>query len=267
MASSDNLPRVVPDVSPKRGEANSVVRRKLTDAQSELRGFIDASELSVVYQPIVSMADEKVFACEALARCTRPGVESPTELFEAASRAGKTGALGRLLRQRVFAVRIDLPLFVNVHPLELSETWLLEPDDPIHSHHERVYLEITETVPLGCFEAFMGTLAQLRARPHIHFVVDDLGAGFSNLRRISDLAPTIVKIDKNLITGLPHSVRQQRLLRGVVRLCHDLGAKVVAEGIETHDEFLAARDAGSHYGQGFLWGQPGFPLPIARRDP
>jgi EAL domain-containing protein (putative c-di-GMP-specific phosphodiesterase class I) len=77
----------------------------------------------------------------------------------------------------------------------------------------------------------------------------------------------VVKIDRNLITGLPENERQRRLLAAIVRLCTDLGARVVAEGIETVDEFLAARDAGSHYGQGYLWARPGYPLPSTRPTP
>lgn len=248
-----------------RPPVDSSICLKTVDPTLDLEGLIDARDLSVVFQPIVHLADESVFACEALARCSSHGIDSPLRLFSLAADVGKTGQLGRVLRELVFQVAIDLDVFVNVHPHELTQPWLLSPDDPIAKHPRKVYLEITETVPLGGFDGFEHALSEIRRRPNVHLVVDDLGAGFSNLRRISDLAPSIVKIDRNLITGLPESVRQQRLLRGIVRMCVDLGAKVVAEGIENYDEFSAARDAGTHFGQGFLWAKPAFPLPEARR--
>jgi EAL domain-containing protein (putative c-di-GMP-specific phosphodiesterase class I) len=237
------------------------------EATAQLAGLIEPEDLAVVYQPIVDLEDQSVFACEALARSLRDDCESPTQLFRRAAILGKTGALGRVLRQRIARAGIQLHLFVNIHPFELNGPWLLDEADPIFEHSQRIYLEITETMPLGSFDEFKHALDTLRARPNVHFVVDDLGAGFSNLRRISDLAPSVVKIDKNLITGLPDSQRQQRLLAGIVRLCTDLGARVVAEGIETEDEFLASRDAGAHYGQGFLWARPAAPLPTIRTSP
>jgi EAL domain-containing protein (putative c-di-GMP-specific phosphodiesterase class I) len=61
--------------------------------------------------------------------------------------------------------------------------------------------------------------------------------------------------------GVGQSQRQQQLVKSVVSLCADLNASVVAEGIETHDEFSALCDTGVHYGQGFLFAKPEFPLP------
>jgi len=62
-------------------------------------------------------------------------------------------------------------------------------------------------------------------------------------------------------SGIDRSTRQQRLVANVVRLCVDLNATVVAEGIETADEFDSLRETGVHYGQGFLFAKPQFPLP------
>ena len=152
-------------------------------------------------------------------------------------------------------------MFLNIHPDELSETWLPRDDDPIFQHAGEVYLEITETVPLATDERHRPFFDAIADLPNIHLVVDDLGAGFSNLKYIADLEPTLVKIDRNLVQGLACNSRQQRLLSAVVRLCEDLGAQVVAEGIETVDEFLAARDAGAHYGQGYLLARPAYPRP------
>jgi EAL domain-containing protein (putative c-di-GMP-specific phosphodiesterase class I) len=94
-------------------------------------------------------------------------------------------------------------------------------------------------------------------------VVDDLGAGYSNLKRVVDLEPSIIKLDLALVRDIHKNRRQQILVKQVVQLCRELGADVVAEGIETLDELKAIRDTGAHYGQGYLFAKPAYPLPRA----
>jgi EAL domain-containing protein (putative c-di-GMP-specific phosphodiesterase class I) len=152
------------------------------------------------------------------------------------------------------------PLFVNLHPNEFDEGWLVQPDDPIFHHDHAVYLEITESVPLSHFSLCHSVLAELRGRG-VLLAVDDLGAGYSNLKYISDLSPEVVKLDRGLIVNLKEGTRQHRLVSAIVRLCEDLGTKVVAEGIETEEEARAVVATGAHYGQGFYFARPSFPPP------
>jgi EAL domain-containing protein (putative c-di-GMP-specific phosphodiesterase class I) len=116
-------------------------------------------------------------------------------------------------------------------------------------------------VPFEHFEICSDVLREVRWRAGVHLVVDDLGAGYSNLKRISDLEPRIVKLDRELIRNMDRNSRQQRLVTGVVRLCQDMGASVVAEGVETQDEFSAVRDTGVQYVQGYFLARPAFPIP------
>src|SRR5262249_31393567 len=104
-------------------------------------------------------------------------------------------------------------------------------------------------------------LNDVRSRSRVHLVVDDLGAGYSNLNRIADLEPKIVKLDRELIVDLDRHSRRQQLVSSVVRLCSELGARVVAEGIETRDEYSALGAPGGHYGRGSLSAGPPFPEP------
>ncbi|MEY4511057.1 MAG: hypothetical protein RLZZ450_3179, partial [Pseudomonadota bacterium] len=90
-----------------------------------------------------------------------------------------------------------------------------------------------------------------------------LGAGYSNLKYIADLSPQVVKLDRGLIMNMQKGTRQHRLVRALVRLCEELGTKVVAEGIETEAEAEAVMDTGAHYGQGFFYARPSFPPPPA----
>jgi EAL domain-containing protein (putative c-di-GMP-specific phosphodiesterase class I) len=190
-----------------------------------LGSVVPSDSLSVVFQPIVSLDTGAVFACEALVRCSVPAYSNPEKLFADASLAGCTGRLGRMNREVALSVCRDLPVFLNVHPSELNEPWLIRPDDPIYTHATDVYLEITETVPFQHFDLCHSVLREIRWRGGVHLVVDDLGAGYSNLKRISDLEPKVVKLDRELIHGL-----------------HE-------KGIELAEEYTAIRDCGVHYGQ------------------
>jgi EAL domain-containing protein (putative c-di-GMP-specific phosphodiesterase class I) len=231
------------------------------DSFFAFRRLVAPEELSVVFQPIVSLTDGSLFAHEALVRCTRSEFSSPPVLFERAVTAGCAGRLGRMIRDIAIPLSAGRAIFVNVHPQELQEGWLVRPDDPIYSHDAEIYLEVTESVPLTHYALCLDVLREVRVRGGIQLVVDDLGAGYSNLKRIADLEPELVKLDRGLIMGVDKSVRQRQLVASVVKLCLDLRAVVVAEGIETESELAALRDTGAHYGQGYLLGRPAFPMP------
>jgi len=107
----------------------------------------------------------------------------------------------------------------------------------------------------------MSVLKDVCARSGAHLVVDDYGAGHSNLARILDLNPKVVKLDGALIRGIDKDPRRQLMVRHMVALCADLGAKVVAECIETVEELKAVTDQGVHFAQGYVLARPAFPLP------
>ena len=221
---------------------------------------IEEGCLRIHYQPIVDLETRGTFAFEALARSTSDRFDGPVSLFAAALRDGVCGELGRSLREIAVQHSPQVPLFVNVNPNEFDEGWLVRPDEPIFWHTEAVYLEITESVPLTHFSLCQSVLREIRSKG-VFLAVDDLGAGYSNLKYISDLSPDVVKLDRELVAGLTQDSRQHRLVKQLVRLCTEMGARVVAEGIETTEELNAVLDAGVHYGQGFLLARPAFPAP------
>lgn len=230
----------------------------LPSGASPILRAIAKREMKVVLQPIVDLRTRVTFAYEALVRPTMSDFESPLDMFAAAGESKCCGELGRVIRELAIEACPNHPLFLNIHPSELDEHWLVQPDDPIFRHSEDVYLEITESVPLTHFGLCQSILREIRGKG-IYLVVDDLGAGYSNLKYIADLSPRVVKLDRQLIAGLTRSSRLYRLVSSMVLLCEDLGASVVAEGIETPEELMAVRDAGCHFGQGFLLARPAFP--------
>jgi EAL domain-containing protein (putative c-di-GMP-specific phosphodiesterase class I) len=212
----------------------------------------------MVFQPIVDLKRRKIVAYEAL---VRPHLyPSPPALIADAARQGRLGDLGRVLREASIAGCPNDPLFINIQPDELLEHFLVQPDDPIFKHSEDVYLELTEAVPLQRLDLCAQMLHEIQARG-VHVVVDDLGSGYSNLRYLADLKPRVVKLDRELITGLKGGTRRFTLVRGLVDLCNDLEAKVVGECIETPEELSAAIQAGCQLGQGYVLARPAFPPP------
>lgn len=225
-----------------------------------IRAVLDQRAVEVVYQPVVNLRSRQVFAYEALARSRSVDFDGPLSLFAAAVEHNCTGELGRMLREMAINGCPNHRLFVNIHPAEFNERWIIQPDDPIFRHTCDIYLEITESIPLSHFHLCQSILSEVRDRG-IYLAVDDLGAGYSNLKYIADLYPRVVKLDRGLIAGLTVDSRMFKLVRAIVVLCRDLGAMVVAEGIETIEELNAVVVAGVHYGQGYLLARPGFPLP------
>jgi EAL domain-containing protein (putative c-di-GMP-specific phosphodiesterase class I) len=225
-----------------------------------IREVIDTKNVWIAFQPIVDLKTQKIFAYEALARTKCPAFDGPMQLFAAAVAEQATGELGRLLRAIALEGCSTHPLFLNIHPAELNEKWVVQPDDPIFQHTEDVYLEITEAVPLSHFRLCKDMLNEVRGRG-VHLVVDDLGAGYSNLKYIADLNPRVVKLDRGLVAGLTKDSRLFKLVAAIVRLCTELDSRVVAEGIETETELEAVIAAGARYVQGYLLARPAFPPP------
>lgn len=223
---------------------------------------LDEQRVAVVFQPIVDLKTKQTVAYEALARSNHPELPGVLDLFEAAVQVGRVAELGRLHRSQAIAECKEWPLFINVYPNEFDYGWLVRPDDPMFRHKRPVTLEVTEAVPLKYFDQCESVLTELRKKG-VTLAIDDLGAGYSNLKYISDLAPDVVKLDRELISNIRQGTRQYKLLDSLVHLCHGLGARVVAEGVETVLELVAVMSAGVDYAQGYLLARPGCPPPPA----
>ena len=235
-------------------------RARSANSDSSFDTVLHEQQVRIVYQPIVDLRTHAVFAYEGLARSLSPRFDGPVPLFEAAVQAKRVGELGRLLRAMAVDGCTEYPLFLNVNPNEFDEGWLVQPNDPLFWHDHPVYMEITESVPLSHFALCTHVIGEIRTKG-VRLAIDDLGAGFSNLKYISELEPEIVKIDRELIAGVTMSSRKYRLLDSIVHLCKEMGAEVVAEGIETCEELDAVCATGARYGQGFLLAYPDTPPP------
>lgn len=221
---------------------------------------LDTGDVGVAFQPIADIRRRRLHAYEALARPRSKVFASTPEMFEVAIQAGRVAELGRLHRDQAVKRCAGYALFLNIHPHEFDYGWLVRPDDPMFRHKWPVTLEITESVPLNYFAQCHSVLAEIR-RKGVALAIDDLGAGYSNLKYISDLEPEVVKLDRELISGLRRDSRTFRMLASLVELCHRLEAQVIAEGVETEDELEAVTALDVDFVQGYVFGRPADPPP------
>jgi EAL domain-containing protein (putative c-di-GMP-specific phosphodiesterase class I) len=214
--------------------------------------------LRLVYQPILLARDGTGYGYEALARTSEPRLPHPGVLFDVAERLDRVHELGRAIRGHAaeFIGKSGIPIaFVNVHPLELSDDALLRPDAPLSRHAHSVVLEITERQSIEGVPGLPGRIKALRTLGY-RLAIDDLGAGYAGLGTFAILEPDVVKLDMSLVRGCDHEPVKQQLIRSMTSLCKELGALVVAEGIETPAERDTVVELGCDLLQGYLLGRP-----------
>jgi EAL domain-containing protein (putative c-di-GMP-specific phosphodiesterase class I) len=210
-------------------------------------------------QPIVRAADNALQAHEVLLRTTEPVFPNPGTLLTAAERLGRLPELGRAIRGAV-AKMLDSgalagDVFVNLHPLDLADSALLDPQASLSRFASRVVLEVTERANLEHVAEVPSRVQRLRLLGY-RIAIDDLGAGYAGLTSFAALTPDVVKLDMALVRGLDRDPVKQKLVGSMTALCRDMGIVVVAEGIETDGEREAALRAGCDLLQGYLIGRP-----------
>jgi EAL domain-containing protein (putative c-di-GMP-specific phosphodiesterase class I) len=144
--------------------------------------------------------------------------------------------------------------------VNVSADTVLNPAAPAlfmrHVGGRQILLEITEHTPVSDYRRLTEALRPLRAAGML-IGVDDAGAGFASLSHILHLQPDVIKLDIALVRGIDHDPVRRALARSLVTFAAEIGAVLVAEGIESRGERSALNDLGVRYGQGFLWGKPG----------
>jgi EAL domain-containing protein (putative c-di-GMP-specific phosphodiesterase class I) len=244
-------------------EATDVGRQKIAVHVRLLDRCISAEQFTMVYQPIVCMADHSIFAHEALVRCTEKELRNPHVLFNVAEQGGRTWPLSRLLRRIAISAVPQLPddtsMFVNLHPQDFEDPELIDSSSLLAQHAARLVLEVTERAAILDFDRFRGKLNALRDFG-VRVAIDDLGSGYSALSLVSELDPDYIKLDMTLIRSIDESPVRQNLLRNMVSFATDLGAKVVAEGVETRGELETLHELGCHFVQGYYLAVPSPPF-------
>ena len=229
----------------------------------DFRGLLEPGAIRAVYQPIVRLSDLQPIGYEGLARFPAPAglVALPPDVtLAAAARSGlrddlevacwaAIGEAGAPPEGRL--------LFVNVAPEALGHPGLERLAARLPS---RLVIELTEQDAVQDVKRIHERLRPWIARGAL-IAVDDAGAGFTSLEYVAEIRPDFLKLCRRLVTGVDLDASRQAVLRATVAFAREVGARVVAEGVERVEELEVLRAADVDFGQGWLFGRPGEPWP------
>jgi EAL domain-containing protein (putative c-di-GMP-specific phosphodiesterase class I)/DNA-binding NarL/FixJ family response regulator len=226
-----------------------------------IRRALEDGGLQIVFQNICLLTGSAV-GVEALARFRGPPKRPPDQWFAEAGEVGlrrevELAAVQAALNE-LPEIPVDLFLSINVSPSTLADDGFLEL--LAETGGARVVVEVTEHARIDDYEGLNEALARVRALG-ARVAVDDAGAGFASLRHILRLAPSFIKLDRTLIDGIEHDRSQQALAVGLISFAEQIGATIIAEGVEQAAEVEALTSLGVRYGQGFYFCRPA-PLPV-----
>lgn len=226
-----------------------------------LHEILRSRAIKPAFQPVVNLDDGVVTAYEALARFERDLFSSPADAFAAAADAGVGVELELLASERALAhldlvpdgawLSTNLSVEAVLHP-QVRETLLA------HAGHG-IAVELTEHTRVPDYPA-LNRITDVLRKAGIRIAVDDAGAGFASLSHILQLRPDIIKLDISLTRNIDTDPVRAALARSFVEFASDIGAMLIAEGIETEGEYERLRGLGVRHGQGYYLARPG-PLP------
>jgi len=242
--------------------------------QSELTSAVERDQLTVHYQPVVTLDSGRLTGMEALVRWQHPlrGLVPPGSFIPLAEQTGLIVTLGHWVLQAAcrqahqweqagLADGLDLNVNVSVRQLkepafvatvaEVLQQTGLEPG--------RLILEITESLLMENLDAILDVLHQLRALG-VRLAIDDFGTGYSSLAYLVKLPVQVLKIDRSFITSLHEDPNNLTLVRSILKLAADLQLQTVAEGIEQAQLAEELHQLGCDKGQGYWFSRP---LPAA----
>ncbi|HIJ62580.1 MAG TPA: bifunctional diguanylate cyclase/phosphodiesterase, partial [Rhodospirillaceae bacterium] len=243
-----------------------LIRHRL---EHDLARAIAAGEIFLVYQPIVSLSDNRLIGFESLVRWRHPdlGLISPVKFIPIAEETGQILPLGRFIlgeaakasaawRDR-FPAAAGLSVNVNLSPRQMwNEDYMEEIIGFLQTLPPgSLKIEVTEGMTISNPE-MAEVLLQRFHQIGVPLCIDDFGTGYSSLAYLHRFPFDVLKIDKSFVTGIETSPAQCRLVRGMINLAHELGMVVVAEGIESEAENQQLKDLNCDFAQGYLFARP-----------
>ena len=234
--------------------------------EADLRHALDGDQFHLAYQPKVDIASGKICGAEALLRWQHPerGLVSPAEFIPVAEESGLINRIGdrvltiasRQIRRWLDAGIQPPRIAINISSPQFSQKNFVDELSATLARHgidgQRICVEITESVIMDNINNHLSTLETLRSLG-IELAVDDFGTGYSSLAYLKRLPLHELKIDRSFLTGIHSDDHSAAIVTAIVSMGHQLGLKIVAEGVETRQqlEFLIAHHCDTC--QGFLF--------------
>jgi EAL domain-containing protein (putative c-di-GMP-specific phosphodiesterase class I)/CheY-like chemotaxis protein len=232
--------------------------------RERILSVLRTSGITTVYQPIVDVHTLAPVGYEGLSRF--PGTEhgGPDRWFSDAFGVGMGVELEWFAASKALNFLETLPaeqpdafLAVNMSPASVLHLLTHRLCDP--GLYPKIVVELTEHVPVEDYAAVHAALATMRERG-TRLAADDLGSGYAGFRHLIRLQPDIIKLDISLVRGIHRNNGQRALASALVAFAGDVGARVIAEGVEEPGELEALRDIGVPWAQGYYLSRPA-PLP------
>ena len=242
--------------------------------EAELRRAIVNSELYLTYQPKVSISKGSVIGAEALLRwdnCNL-GKISPELFIPIAERIGMINEIGEWVFEdsvkqlsswiRSGRVGMDFKLAINASPVQLFNPNFISFVKTTLNKYDisasQVQIEITESIFISNVDFAISIFNEIRELG-ISIAMDDFGTGFSSLSYLQSLPLDTLKIDRCFIHQMTYSEKSRRLVQAIIALAHTFDLTVVAEGIETKQQYRMLVNMGCEEGQGYLFDAPLLP--------
>jgi EAL domain-containing protein (putative c-di-GMP-specific phosphodiesterase class I) len=223
---------------------------------SRIRSVLDRGSVDIEFQPVFDLNDCRIVSLEALARFWVDPIRPPSVWFAEAAEVGlgvelELAAMARAL-QRIDEFPPDVAIALNVSPATAVDARFAE---LLADVADRVVIEITEHAQVDDYDALDAALSPLRERG-AQLAIDDVGAGFANLRHILRLSPDIVKLDLSLTQEIARDPAREALASSLVGFAEGVGATITAEGISCDEDLDVLRALGVGYGQGYHLARP-----------
>ncbi|HMF08293.1 MAG TPA: EAL domain-containing protein [Thermoanaerobaculia bacterium] len=244
--------------------------------QAGLRQAIQRNELVLHYQPVLSLISGRIIELEALVRWQHPekGLVMPGDFIEVAEKAGMMVPLGQwVLSHAARQLRLwqerglpDLRVAVNLSPSQFHERNLVSTVQRALSDSnlkpQALEIEITEGVAMEDADVTVANLLALRDLD-VGISIDDFGTGYSSLSYLKRFPVTTLKIDRSFVSDVVSNSADAGIVRAVLAMAHGLKLNVIAEGVETHEQFAYLRSSGCDALQGYWFSRP---LPVEAVD-
>jgi len=233
--------------------------------EQDLRAGLATGQFRLMYQPLISAADQTLLGFEALIRWQHPtrGMVSPLEFIPLAEETGLIMELGDWVIEEACRAAAVWPAHISV-AVNVSAKQLVYPALPntvseALARHKlqanRLELEVTESIFLGENAHTLDTLKRLRAIG-VGIALDDFGTGYSSLGYLNKAVFHKLKIDGSFVREAANNREAIAIIQSIVQLAKNFRMTVTAEGVETADDFTRMRDLGVHQIQGYLFGRP-----------
>ncbi|HSZ16729.1 MAG TPA: EAL domain-containing protein [Terracidiphilus sp.] len=240
-------------------------------SSTDFRRALERHEFVLYYQPEVDLCTRRIVGVEALIRWIHPerGIIPPLAFIPQAEECGMILPIGdwglaEACRQiqtwnRDHAGNDTLRVCVNLSARQFAREGLA---DHVHSllleygaSSRQLGLEMTESSLIPNMNTAVDVLAGLRALG-VSLLMDDFGTGYSSLNYLHAFPFDVLKIDRSFVGRMTQGEQPRQIVRTIIDLARALGMDVVAEGIETPEQYHLLRQMGCHYGQGFLFARP-----------